>query len=1037
MLGASGGSAAPVSRKQALSVPAVMRGRNFICAIATLPLREYDESNRQVVSPLLSQIDPDVADVVTLAQTVEDLIMESISWWLITAQDFGAGFPIAARHLDPAKVSLQPPVRSERPSPLPSGRDPRDAVVWVDQQPVSASRIIRFDSPNPPLLIDGARPIRRALALDRAANMYAEDPRPLDYFKPADGADPVQNDDDIKAVLAKWRRARQTRSTAYVPASLVYETVDSPSPRELQLAELQRQVTLDLANAMGLDPEDLGVSTTSRTYRNDVDRRQNQLNSTLKPYMDAITGRLSMGDVTPPGNTVRAYTGEFLQPNPVDRWTVYETGLRMRAITVPEIREAEGLAPLPADADFGTDPAPPSSAPDGAVGDVQVDAARLSSPATRTFSNAPTFTLDLPIVQLSVDRERRIIQGFALPYGVIGIKDGIHYRFAQDSLEWSDPTRVKLLYPKHDSPAVGHADVVQNMGGRLFTRFKVGRGALGDEALMSAEDHVADGFSVGVDFDPATDAKVSTAGGPLLFDVQRGQLRHVVLTHEPVFDDARVTHVAASRSNGGSMECSLCGHAHAAGVPCPTPAATPAAPGAAPAAATPPPPPATPPAGAAMASGGNYTLDLRTPGPEQTFTIDQVRAMMSLANLNGLGPAPVAAPGAGPGTSAGAPGSGPGAPAGARQTVDPTRTIRLDRVDEPQPYRFLRGTRNFMPGERFVFSQDLLSMSRASDLYGTETDAGRRVMALLSHEWSGGLRRAEFVITTDIDELNPTIQRPDLFVDQQDFRYPIWNSINKGAPPDGVNPFLFPKFSSASGLVADHVEGTEPTGGTYVTTSQTVTPTPVSGKAHLTREIWDMGGNPAVSTLVFNQMTRGYREGLESAAATFLNTLTAAVDINLGVAATDAAFVSSWEAAVAALNFIRGYDLSTMVVDQTTYLKGAGARDTTGRAFWPQLNPMNANGTSASRFTTMNAGGVIWLPSWALPSTPGSPNNSWLYDPMFVSGWATPPQRLEFPGATQAGAYAPVAFVDLAIWGYKALANSDIAAVRQVIYDSV
>ena len=47
------------------------------------------------------------------------------------------------------------------------------------------------------------------------------------------------------------------------------------------------------------------------------------------------------------------------------------------------------------------------------------------------------------------------------------------------------------------------------------------------------------------------------------------------------------------------------------------------------------------------------------------------------------------------------------------------------------------------------------------------------------------------------------------------------------------------------------------------------------------------------------------------------------------------------------------------------------------------------------------------------------------------------PQRLEFPGATQAGAYAPVAFVDLGIWGYKAFANSDIAGVRQVIYDSV
>jgi hypothetical protein len=55
-------------------------------------------------------------------------------------------------------------------------------------------------------------------------------------------------------------------------------------------------------------------------------------------------------------------------------------------------------------------------------------------------------------------------------------------------------------------------------------------------------------------------------------------------------------------------------------------------------------------------------------------------------------------------------------------------------------------------------------------------------------------------------------------------------------------------------------------------------------------------------------------------------------------------------------------------------------------------------------------------------------------------GWWTPPTRLEFPGsdpgATPAS-YAPVAYIDLAVWGYKAFANTDILGVRQVTYDSV
>ena len=358
--------------------------------------------------------------------------------------------------------------------------------------------------------------------------------------------------------------------------------------------------------------------------------------------------------------------------------------------------------------------------------------------------------------------------------------------------------------------------------------------------------------------------------------------------------------------------------------------------------------------------------------------------------------------------------------------VIPAAAVALS-VSEPVPYQFDRGG-NFVPGQDHVFSADLHAMADSRDFEG-KTDAGKRVMGLLGAAFA--------TVTTDVNELNPTINRPDMYVDQMDYKTPAWDIVNKGAPPNGVQPFMFPKYNSSSGLVGDHTEGTEPTAGAFTTTSQTVTPTAISGKASITREVWDMGGNPAVSTLIFNQMVRGWREGLESATATFLNTLTAATDITITTASADDVLAGVWDAALADLQFVRGYDFSAFVIEKVLYKQFVAAVDGNGRKLYPILAPQNANGTAASRFRTLDLSGVTGIPSWALASTPGSPNNSWLFDPMTVHGWATAPLRLEFPGTDASAAYAPVAMVDLAIFGYKAFANSDIGGVRQVIYDSV
>ena len=937
----------PVDRAAALGVPAVQRGRNLICSISTLPLRQYGPDRKVVRSPFLEQVDPQTPNIVLWAQVVEDLLFDGVAWLKVTSRGWGE-FPMTGERVAPHRVHEQPTPGAEPLSLLPSGIDPNSAM-WIDTKVIPGRDLIRFDSPNPPLLKAARRAIRRAIALEDAAALYADNPRPADYFTAKDGDDDPEQE-QVEEFLGDWAEARDDYATGWVPGWVDYRSVDSPTPRDLQLVELQRRCTLDIANAIGLDPEELGESTTSRTYQNVTDRRRDKINDVLAVYLGAIADRLSMNDVTRRGYTVRHDLSEYLKADPITRTSYYRAMVDLGALDVAEIRASEYLPDMP------TPAAPaPAAAPTGAP------AVQNSAPIPQQFDASEPLHVTFEVGDFKADAAKRTVTGTLLPFGAVGRNAQGKWRFSPGSIEWnrSAVSRVKLNRDHVRTDLLGAATDLRETEGGIVSAFKVARGAAGDQALSEAEDQVLDGLSAEVDIlDFAPDPEDETVNL-----VSRARLTGAALTASPAFDDARLTSVAASRHTGGT----------------PMPEATQAN---------------------APAEQAEVTA---------TFTREQVDEIVTaaLARVN---------------DSAGE----------IAATVNPRRNATtLERVSEPLAYRFDRGG-NMLPGEH-VFSSDLLKMSRANDDDGSGTDAGRRVMGLLQAAFAG-------VVTTDVNELNPTLNVPGMYVDQRDYRYPLWELIRKGAPPNGVQPFGFPKFSSASGLVGAHTEGTEPTSGTFVTTSQTVTPTAVSGKGTLTREVWDMGGNPAVSTLIFNQMVRGYNEGLETAAATFLATLTAATDITLTTAAEDDALAADWDNALAALQFVRGYDFSAFVVEKTLYGKFVAAVDSTGRKLFPIIAPQNANGQAASRFRQLDLSGVVATPSWAVDAnaTPGSSNSSWLFDPMVIHGWATAPQRLEFPGTKPAdGTYSPVAHVDIAVWGYKAFANTDIGGVREVKYDSV
>lgn len=978
-----------IDRAQALSVPAVLRGRNLICSISTLPLELVDADNRIVDHPLFRQIDTNVPNVTTLAMTIEDLLFDAVSWWKVTAFS-GDGYPAAAVRYSADQVRLQPPPGYQKgylPSDLPT-----EGVVWIEGRAVSKRSVIRFDSPNPPLLVAGERAIRRAIALDEAADLYATNRRMRGFFSPADpNVDPAP-DEEIEEMLDDWAEAREKRLDGYVPVAVKYNPIQDPTPAEVQIIAQQQRADLALANALGIDPEDLGLSTTSRTYQNGVDRRKDRINDVLSPYMDAITDRLSMPDVTKRGKTARFNLDDYLRADPKTRAEVQSTYAEMGVTDPAEIRKSEGLPPR-AIAARPAGPRPPAAT--GSIPASQVSAMPDGLSLSASFEHADGLTFEAATdATFAVDVEARTITGLIVPWGKVGKSKGRRYRFAAGTIRWSAVNRVKLLRDHVNSSAIGKAIRLQMTDQGLVGTFKISPGRAGDEALALAADEVLDGLSMGVDMRPE-DMKPDpqNPGAWLVFS---SALREVSLTAVPSFDDSRLTSVQASRDGGSMHECEHCHAQLTPGVAHTCPQA----------------PPTVTPATAA------------TPAAPVQFTADQFAQFMTR-----LGPAEPAAADDGAGD------------AEPRPTVDPGHALPPGpaQVTEALPYRFSyqAGKHTFSADADHDFSTDLFTLlnSRAS---GPDREAAELRV--------NGLIRAAFADVERADVTDSTVPnryRPDMWQPQQDYATPLWDFVNSGST-DGTK-FDIPKFTSSSGLVGPATEKTEPAGGSYVAELQTITPTQVWGKVEITRQAYRAGGTPQLSGILWDQMLREYYEDRENAVATFLNTLTAATDITItGTPASspdnddDQTSANDLEMALAALQFVRGGNVfRAFAVHVDLYKMLARVKDDAGRPLYPMLNPMNANGTAAGLFRTLNIGGTTAVPAWALGATGTAAANSWLFDPAKVRGWASAPERMfwDFGATVQTANIPQLSFVTMGIYGDVALGNTDINGVRQVIFD--
>lgn len=566
----------------------------------------------------------------------------------------------------------------------------------------------------------------------------------------------------------------------------------------------------------------------------------------------------------------------------------------------------------------------------------------------------------------AVDHESRIIRGRAVPFGVEGKKGGMTFMFGPGAVTWTDPKRVKLYLHHDPTTAVGHmVEIVETPEGVDYAA-RVARTPEGDRALLLAD---PDGDAVldgaSIGGDPEG-VKYRLADG--VHHAVTFPLREISLTPQPVFTDARTTSVSMSHTTqkeGTTMQCNSCG------APAHTGTCDPATLAAFTAASNPNP-----------GSGIDFASGVAALG-------EALGASVTTAIADGF--AGLTFPQREPGNGA--------------------NGVASFEVTEPSPYRFdgVAGSQSF--------SEDMRA-------YASDPDARQRLSVFMED----ALGPHSFAVTgANVSGLNPVTNRPDLYVPNLTFTRPLWDLVMNGSIDDKTS-FTIPKFASATGLVATHVEGVEPTPGAFTATSQQVNPSAMSGKVEIVREVWDQGGNPQTDAIIWGEMQNGYFEAIEAGIATTLAAVPTA-EVNFA-SAVDSALVNGMTNLVVDLQFARGGNRFTaLALDGLLGKALVNAADSTGRKLLPVIGATNAQGEVEPGFDGIKIGNLTGKFAWALGATNAS--KSYLFVPSSVYAWASAPKKFTFEYRVSA--------VDIAIWGYRAsavLRDSDVKPLDYTTADA-
>jgi HK97 family phage portal protein len=327
------------SRFDAMSVPAVARGRNLIAGtIASMPLDVFvtdiaTQERRQVPPmPWVEQPQVDVPRLTTVAYTVDSLWFYGRAYWMVTEVYQEDGRPRRFRWIDPLDVTFD--------TDLNTGLITRYYYKLSVVPASGVGSLVVFTSIDEGLLIRAGQTIRTCIELEKSALDFARNPAPSITLKNTGMDLPSEQ---VQTLLAGWRESRRATggAVAYLSAAMEMDSVGF-SPKDLAMVDAREFQVGEIARATGLPPAMLGAPAGGMTYQNVQAERRGLVDLALQPYMSAIEQRLSMDDVTPRGTTLMFMPNDFLRANPIEEAQLLSVLLDREVITIDEARRRIG-----------------------------------------------------------------------------------------------------------------------------------------------------------------------------------------------------------------------------------------------------------------------------------------------------------------------------------------------------------------------------------------------------------------------------------------------------------------------------------------------------------------------------------------------------------------------------------------------------------------------------------------------------------------------------------------------------------------------
>lgn len=298
-----GANYAPISRADAMSIPAMAKARQLICAtIAKLPLKAAvggDLLDDKKQPRWTYRTDGTLSPFARMIWTVDDLLFYGESLWQV---DRGADtFPIRAERVPYEWWKVTP-----------------EGAITIHDVVQNADDVLYFPGSVEGILDKDGTSLRSAKAIAAAVESRTKTPIPVMEIH-GNQIDDAPTTAEAKALVADYNKARRDPDgvTVYTPPNVELKPHGEKTDSGF-MVEGRNAVRLDIANLTGVPAAllDGSVSTASLTYSTQEGRRNEFVDYGLSIWMETIAGRLSLDDVVPSGQRITFDQTDFLTTLP-------------------------------------------------------------------------------------------------------------------------------------------------------------------------------------------------------------------------------------------------------------------------------------------------------------------------------------------------------------------------------------------------------------------------------------------------------------------------------------------------------------------------------------------------------------------------------------------------------------------------------------------------------------------------------------------------------------------------------------------------